>query len=300
MKIKKILLTIMGVSCIGLLGMSAVGCSNAKNDASTLKGAYFNITETYENNDVVNSNELIKNLSEAKFTRTKGSAELETYDNNGDQEEYATSKYEFKKGNEVLGVEYIGDDTTTRESGLESLESTYYRILKDGSENMYLNMYYSEYIPGKVSTEMYLDSVEEQREVTNLIYDNKKISNMYEVYYKIAQSIEDDSKITISGIEELLENKKLEKFEDYYSEENPNLESYTYSQDGLVMDIVYDGKENLCYQVLLEDIELKEVSLYYYKDMSYGIQLIKRNTGYKEQEDMVNKLMDKRELSNEK
>lgn len=298
MKIKKVLLTIMGVSCIGLLGMSAVGCSNAKNDPSTLKGAYFNITETYENNDVVNSNELIKNLSEAKFTRTKGSVETESYENDGSQIEYATSKYEFKKGNEVLGVEYIGDDTT-RESGLESLESTYYRILKDDSENMYLNMYYSESIHGKVSMEMYLDSVEEQREATNLIYDNKKISNMYEVYYKLAQSIEDDSKISISDIEELLENKKLKKSGDFYSE-NTNLKYYSYSQDGLMMDIVYDEKENKCYEIILEDIEAKGVSLYCYKDMSYGVRLIKRNTDYKEQQDIVNKLMDKIELSDEK
>ncbi|RDY26715.1 hypothetical protein CHL78_012240 [Romboutsia weinsteinii] len=292
MKIKKVLLTIMGVSCIGLLGMSAVGCSNVKNDPSTLKGAYFNITETYENNDVVNSNELIKNLSEAKLKRTKDSVELETYENDGSQSEYTTSKYEFKKGNEVFQVEYIGDDT--KEPELENLYSAYYSILKDGSENAYLNMYYSEPIDGRLFLDMYLDSVEEQREVTNLIYDNKEISNMYKVYYKIAQSIEDDSKITIPEIEELLENKKLEKFDDYYKDANPNLESYTYTQGGLTMDIVYDGKENQCYQIILEDIESGKVSLYYYKGMSYGIQLKKINKDYKEQEAIVNKLMEKR------
>lgn len=292
MKIKKYLLYVIG---LGLLGASMVGCGKVQNNLSQLQNTYFEVVNKDMNNNKVNSKELVSNLKELKFEKIKGASVLvDSQDENGNtQKSYDTSNYSFKNDNEVFEVSYL--DKNNKEENLDKIDSVSYILNKENADDIYLNVYYANSgdEAGTLNIGVYPESVEEQKKLVNIINGKKEISDIYEVYYKIAQSIEDDSKMSLSYIENILEGKKLKKSDDY-SDENTDLSLYLYSKDGLNMNIVYNEKEGKCQDVLLEDNESYEVSLCYYKDGDSGIQLWKNNSSLKEQEKIVSKLVRQR------
>lgn len=292
MKIKKYLLYVIG---LGLLGASMAGCGKVQNNLSQLQNTYFEVVDKDMNNNKVNSKELVSNLKELKFEKIKGASVLvDSQDENGNtQKSYNTSNYSFKNDNEVFEVSYL--DKNNKEENLDKIDSVSYILNKENADDIYLNVYYANSgdEAGTLNIGVYPESVEEQKKLVNIINGKKEISDIYEVYYKIAQSIEDDSKMSLSDIENILEGKKLKKL-DYYSDENTDLSLYLYSKDGLNMNIVYNEKEGKFQDILLEDNESYEVSLCYYKDGDSGIQLWKKNSSLKEQGKIVSKLVRQR------
>ncbi|WP_042272404.1 hypothetical protein [Faecalimicrobium dakarense] len=289
MKAKKLLLYVIG---IGLLGVNMIGCSKGQNNLSQLQNTYFEVVDKDINNNKVNSKELASNLKEFKLEKSIGALVLVDSEDEKDntQKSYDTSNYSFKNDNEVFEVSYL--DKNNKEKNLDKINSVSYSLNKENMNDIYLNVYYekSGNETGNLNIGVYPESVKEQKQLVNTINGKKEISEIYEVYYKIAQSIEDDSKISLSDIENLLQSKNLKKSEDY-KDENPDLSLYSYSKDGLNMNIVYNEKESKCQDISLEDNESYEVSLCYYKHSDYGIQLWKKNSSLKEQGKIVSKIV---------
>lgn len=292
MKIKKYLLYVIG---LGLLGASMVGCGKVQNNLSQLQNTYFEVVDKDMNNNKVNSKELVSDLKELKFEKSIGALVLVDSEDEKDntQKSYDTSNYSFKNDNEVFEISYL--NKSNKEENLEKIDSISYSLNKENMDDIYLSAYYEKAgnETGSLNIGVYPESLKEQEKLVNIINGKKEISDIYEVYYKIAQSIEDDSKMSLSDIENILEGNKLKKSDDY-SDENPDLSLYLYSKDGLNMNIVYNEKESKCQDVLLEDNESYEVSLCYYKDSDYGIQLWKKNSSLKEQGKIVSKLVRQR------
>lgn len=114
---------------------------------------------------------------------------------------------------------------------------------------------------------------------------------MYEAYYKIAQSIEDNSSLELGNIDQIIDS-KLKKLDEFVSNDNENLVSYSPNKDSLNLNLVFDEKTNKAESVIIEDIESNNISLGYYKNMEYGIQLYKGNKDLKEQEEIIEKLLE--------
>ena len=137
---------------------------------------------------------------------------------------------------------------------------------------------------------IYLKSLKEQKDLANLINNGQKLDTIYEIYYKIAESIENDASLSIAKIKNLFKENKFVQFKDY-NKENTNLKNYLIEENGYRLFIVHDTKLNKCKDVLIENEDTNKISMCYYKGNKSDIQLWKSSDNLKEQEAIFKNLM---------
>lgn len=274
------------IRLITICGLLITGCTSTIENKESLKNTYFEVVKSERNSNEIKAVDLEEKLKDKKVDISDGIVYLTG--ENGEQKDYSTKIYTFKEDNKSLSVSYLDND---KKENLKNIKFASYIITKEEKEETYAEIYYQDISEanGIFSFQMYPESVQEQKKLVNLLNNNK--SSLYEAYYKIAQSIEEDSSLELGNIDQIIDD-KLKKINGFVNNDNENLVSYSLNKDGLNLNLVFDEKTNKAESVIVEDIESNNISLSYYKNMEYGIQLYKGNKDLKEQEEMVDKLLE--------
>lgn len=262
MKVKKLLFLVIGVSCI--VSFSTVSIASLENkNLSQLQNLYFDIVYTDIKGKKMNLKELkdINSNLNLKNNKNKGIDE-----------------------NEELNISYL--------EGENQINRIFYEFKKKNSDDIYLHTDYTKLKNGKLYLNLgiYLKSLKEQKDLANLINNGQKLDTIYEIYYKIAESIENDASLSITQIKNLFKENKFVQFKDY-NKENTNLKTYLIEENGYRLFIVHDTKLNKCKDVLIENEDTNKISMCYYKGNKSDIQLWKSSDNLKEQEAIFKNLM---------
>lgn len=262
MKVKKLLFLVIGVSCIVLFSTVSISSLENKN-LSQLQNLYFDTVDTD-----IKGKEM--NLKESKDINSN----LDLKNN----------KNKIIDENEELNIIYL--------EGENQINRISYEFKKENSDDIYLHTDYTKLKNGKLDLNLwiYLKSLKEQKDLANLINNGQKLDTIYEIYYKIAESIENDASLSIAKIKNLFKENKFVQFKDY-NKENTNLKNYLIEENGYRLFIVHDTKLNKCKDVLIENEDTNKISMCYYKGNKSDIQLWKSSDNLKEQEAIFKNLM---------
>lgn len=96
-------------------------------------------------------------------------------------------------------------------------------------------------------------------------------SELYEKYFDIAKLIEDDTKVNINELNNLM-NINLNKM-DYSYEVNSDTKTYLYENNKYNIYVGYNEKESKLVSIYLENEEKGSLSLGYDKEPESGIQI---------------------------
>ncbi|MDB8794662.1 hypothetical protein PN290_01195 [Romboutsia sp. 1001216sp1] len=254
--VKGLHVKIIGLTTI--FSLLITGCTSTIENKEILKNTYFEVVKSEQNSNEIKAVDLEERLKDKTVDISDGIVYLTG--ENGEQKDYSTKIYTFKEGNKSLSVSYLDND---KKESLEDIKFASYIITKEDKEETYVEVYYQDILEanGILSFQMYPESVQEQKELVNLLNENK--SSLYEAYYKVAESIEEDSSLELGKIID----DKLKKIDGFVSNDNENLVSYSLNKDGLNLNLVFDEKINKAESVIIEDIESNNISLSYYKNM---------------------------------
>lgn len=198
--IKGLYVKIIGLTTI--CGLLITGCTSTIENKESLKNTYFEVLKSEQNNNEIKAVDLEEILKDKTVDISDGIVYLTG--ENGEQKDYSTKIYTFKEDNKSLGVSYLDND---KKENLEDIKFASYIITKEEKEETYAGIYYQDISEanGIFSFQMYPESVQEQKKLVNLLNDNK--SSLYEVYYEIAQSIEEDSSLELGKINKIIDGK---------------------------------------------------------------------------------------------
>ncbi|MCR8743748.1 hypothetical protein [Romboutsia lituseburensis] len=284
MKGNKKFYVLICISCIVIMG-SAVALNFKNKDLSLLQESYFNLIHKDVRGENILSNELNDLIPDTKVENIPGSVALIDSTKNNSNLTYSTNNFEFTNKDEFLVVSYIDTNTKT----LDKIDSISYNVNK--GDNNYLNTSYSKLNTNdwKLDLSLNLRSLDEQEQCFEVVNKLKDVNYLYEVYFNIARTIENDTKISISDIELLLNNKKLKKIKN--GNNNDNRATYLYEINDLKLYIDYDLKSNKCINILLKSCNTGDINLSYYKDTKDGISLWKCSKNVKEQNKIIKDLV---------
>ncbi|MBC6003217.1 hypothetical protein H8891_05345 [Paeniclostridium sp. NSJ-45] len=262
MKVKKLLFLVIGVNCIVLFSTVSISSLENKN-LSQLQNLYFDTVDT----DIKGKEMNLKKLKDIN-------SNLDLKNN----------KNKVIDENEELNISYL--------EGENQINRISYEFKKENSDDIYLHTDYIKLKNGKLDLNLgiYLKSLKEQKDLANLINNGQKLDTIYEIYYKIAESIENDASLSIAKIKNLFKENKFVQFKDY-NKENTNLKNYLIEENGYRLFIVHDTKLNKCKDVLIENEDTNKISMCYYKGNKSDIQLWKSSDNLKEQEAIFKNLM---------
>lgn len=262
MKVKKLLFLVIGVNCIVLFSTVSISSLENKN-LSQLQNLYFDTVDT----DIKGKEMNLKKLKDIN-------SNLDLKNN----------KNKVIDENEELNISYL--------EGENQINRISYEFKKENSDDIYLHTDYIKLKNGKLDLNLgiYLKSLKEQKDLANLINNGQKLDTIYEIYYKIAESIENDASLSIAKIKNLFKENKFVQFKDY-NKENTNLKNYLIEENGYRLFIVHDTKLNKCKDVLIENEDTNKISMCYYKGNKSDIQLWKSSDNLKEQEGIFKNLM---------
>lgn len=262
MKVKKLLFLVIGVSCIVLFSTVSIASLENKN-LSQLQNLYFDTVDT----DIKGKEMNLKELKDIN-------SNLDLKNN----------KNKVIDENEELNISYL--------EGENQINRISYEFKKENSDDIYLHTDYTKLKNGKLDLNLgiYLKSLKEQKDLANLINNGQKLDTIYEIYYKIAESIENDASLSIAKIKNLFKENKFVQFKDH-NKENTNLKNYLIEENGYRLFIVHDTKLNKCKDVLIENEDANKISMCYYKGNKSDIQLWKSSDNLKEQEAIFKNLM---------
>lgn len=262
MKVKKLLFLVIGVICIVLFSTVSISSLENKN-LSQLQNLYFDTVDT----DIKGKEMNLKELKDINSNLDLKNNKIKVIDEN-----------------EELNISYL--------EGENQINRISYEFKKENSDDIYLHTDYTKLKNGKLDLNLgiYLKSLKEQKDLANLINNGQKLDTIYEIYYKIAESIENDASLSIEQIKNLFKENKFVQFKDY-NKENTNLKNYLIEENGYRLFIVHDTKLNKCKDVLIENEDTNKISMCYYKGNKSDIQLWKSSDNLKEQEAIFKNLM---------
>lgn len=283
---KKVLGIVLGVSFIVAIG----GYTWAKIEEkrlSQIQHAYFEAIKDDIKKRSVDINSIKKSISGSKLKNIEGFSSFVDGESNKNLS-YKTNNYQLENGSEVLTISCLGNDSKS----LQDIESISYDLKINSKNEQYLNMYYSKLKNEKfnLNVGMSLQSLDEQKNVFELLNNENKKNEMYEIYYKVAKSIEDNIRIEKNNINKFLENKNFEVSE---VEDSKNAERYIYTleQDKLKLFITYDKESKKFKDVLVESYDENYVSMCYYKDYTPNIQVWNDSDDLNKHKEIVEKLI---------
>lgn len=283
---KKVLGIVLGVSFIVAIGGYTWEKIEEKRLSQT-QHAYFEAIKDDIKKRSIDINSIKKSISGSKLKNIEGFSSFVDGESNKNLS-YKTNNYQLENGSEVLTISCLGNDSKS----LQDIESISYDLKINSKNEQYLNMYYSKLKNEKINLNvgMSLQSLDGQKNVFELLNNENRKNEMYEIYYKVAKSIEDNIRIEKNNINKFLENKNFEVSE---VKDSKNAETYIYTleQDKLKLFITYDKESEKFKDVLVESYDENYVSMCYYKDYTPNIQVWNNSDDLNKHKKIVEKLI---------
>ncbi|MGL5314826.1 MAG: hypothetical protein ACRC92_16355, partial [Peptostreptococcaceae bacterium] len=283
LKNKKVVSAAIGVSLIVVLSIVLLTSSSSLGDSSLsqFQNLYFEVVKAKS----ITLKELKNTLADLEYENSNGIVSNVDTDS-GESTFYETDVYEYKSKNEVFTVAYLIDEENNKLK--DEIDSVTWEINRENKKENNIHMSY--YTVGGATSTFDLGintlNLSEQEEIFKSI---DTTNNMYDLYFKIAREMEGQDTLTLSDIENLLGDKKLQKVDVEYEE---SIRNYFYKEGELQLSIIYNEKENNAEQISIfsERDELKGLNYIKNSEDGNSISIWKSNITQEEQKSLIKKL----------